>query len=157
MIFVTVGTHGQAFTRMLREVEALPDQAQLVVQYGHGSPPPGVHRAAAFMAFGEMEEWFEAADVVVTHAGVGSILCARRAGHRPIVVPRYHELGEHVDDHQVELTRALSERGEVTPAWRDEELAAVVAACGGSDREEWRGAGDGALQRAVREALLGAQ
>jgi UDP-N-acetylglucosamine transferase subunit ALG13 len=146
---------------MIRGVEQLPDQAEIVIQHGHDAAPPGVRHAAPFMPFGEMEEYFGTADLVVTHAGVGSILCARRAGHRPIVVPRYRELGEHVDDHQVELTRALSELGEVTPVWRDEEIADVVADVvadsprrGGDDHSSH---GDGALQRAVRAALLGSQ
>jgi len=156
LIFVTVGTHDQAFSRMLAGIEALPDRAEIVIQYGYGTAPSGVSHAAAFMSFGEMEQYFEAADLVVTHAGVGSILCARRAGHTPIVVPRYHELGEHVDDHQVELTRALAQLGEVTPVWRDEEIATVVAldAARGEGRPS---GGDGALQRAVRSALLDAQ
>jgi UDP-N-acetylglucosamine transferase subunit ALG13 len=141
---------------MLAGVEALPDQVEVVVQYGNGPAPSGVAHAAAFMPFGEMERNFEAADLVVTHAGVGSILCARRAGHTPIVVPRYHELGEHVDDHQVELTRALAGLGEVTPVWRDEEIATAVAAAGARGEARPTG-GDGALQRAVRSALLGVQ
>ena len=157
LIFVTVGTHGQAFSRMLRGVEQLPEQAEIVIQYGQGEAPSGVRHAAAFMPFGEMEEYFGTADLVVTHAGVGSILCARRAGHRPIVVPRYRELGEHVDDHQVELTRALSELGEVTPVWRNEEIAPAVAASSRRDRGALPSGGDGALQRAVRAALLDAQ
>ncbi|MGH2937437.1 MAG: glycosyltransferase [Solirubrobacterales bacterium] len=156
MIFATVGTHGQAFPRMLAGVEALPDPAEIVIQYGNGPAPVGFGHAAAFMPFSEMERHFEAADLVITHAGVGSILCARRAGHTPIVVPRYHELGEHVDDHQVELTGALAELGEVTPVWRDEELATVVAAAAARGEARPSG-GDGALQRAVRSALLGAQ
>jgi UDP-N-acetylglucosamine transferase subunit ALG13 len=156
LIFVTVGTHDQPFERMLAGVEALPDLAEIVIQYGYASAPSGVARAEAFMPFGEMERCFEAADLVITHAGVGSILCARRAGHTPIVIPRYHELGEHVDDHQVELTRALAGLGEVTPVWRDEDLATVVAGAGARGEARPSG-GDGALQRAVREALLGAQ
>jgi UDP-N-acetylglucosamine transferase subunit ALG13 len=156
LIFVTVGTHDQAFPRMLAGVKGLPDQSEIVIQYGNGPAPTRVAHAAGFMPFGEMERYFEAADLVITHAGVGSILCARRAGHTPVVVPRYHELGEHVDDHQVELTRALAELGEVTPVWRDEEIATVVAAAGLRGEARPVG-GDGALQRAVRSALLGAQ
>jgi len=55
-----------------------------------------------------------AADVVVTHAGVATIVDAVRAGHRPIVVARRHHLGEHVDDHQLQIVAALEELGMVT-------------------------------------------
>lgn len=51
------------------------------------------------------------ADVVVTHAGVGSALAAMRAGRRAIYVPRRRRHGEHVDDHQVEMARELNRRG----------------------------------------------
>lgn len=125
MIFVTVGTHHQPFTRLLDALGVL-DPAELVVQYGPGEPPPGVARAEAFMPFEEMVANFKAADVVVTHAGVGSILCARREGHTPLVVPRRHDLGEHVDEHQAELTRALEARGSVVAVWETERLAELV-------------------------------
>jgi UDP-N-acetylglucosamine transferase subunit ALG13 len=49
------------------------------------------------------------ADVVVCHGGVGSLLDLVTHGVRPIVIPRLVELGEHVDNHQVELTRYFSE------------------------------------------------
>ena len=39
-----------------------------------------------------------AADVVISHAGVGSALTALRCGKRPILVPREAARGEHVDD-----------------------------------------------------------
>jgi UDP-N-acetylglucosamine transferase subunit ALG13 len=127
LIFVTVGTHHDPFARLLAALGEL-DAAELVVQYGPGKPPPGVARAEAFMPFEQMVECFQAAEKVVTHAGVGSILCASREGHTPLVVPRRHDLGEHVDEHQAELTRALAARGAVVPVWDVGELAELVAA-----------------------------
>lgn len=126
MIFVTVGTHHDPFERFLGALGQL-DASQLVVQYGPGTPPPGVARAEAYLPFEEMLECFRAADKVITHAGVGSILCARRAGHTPLVVPRRHDLGEHVDEHQAELTRALAARGSVIEVTDLSQLAAVLA------------------------------
>ena len=65
------------------------------------------------MPFDVLNAQMRDADVVVTHAGVGSVLCARQAGHVPVVVPRLHRLDEHVDDHQVELVAALGADGHV--------------------------------------------
>lgn len=45
---------------------------------------------------------------VIAHAGIGSILTVQSNGGRPIVVPRARCFGEHVDDHQVEIARALT-------------------------------------------------
>ncbi len=50
---------------------------------------------------------------MITHAGVGSILITLMNGKRPIVVPRLARFREHVDDHQLELARRLSEIGVV--------------------------------------------
>ena len=125
MIFVTVGTHHQPFDRLLGALDAL-DGHELVVQYGPAAPPAEVKRAEAYMPFDAMLECFRTADVVVTHAGVGSILCARREGHVPLVVPRRHDLGEHVDEHQAELTRKLEVRGSVVAIWDTGDLAKAV-------------------------------
>lgn len=152
MIFVTVGTHQQPFERMLAALAALP-AGELVVQHGYGAAPPGVAQAAAFMSFGEMLDQFEAAQTVVTHAGVGSILLAMRVGHTPIVVPRYKRFGEHVDDHQVELTRALAEGGRVIPAWSTDDLAATVSAA--PPRRPPPERGERPIHAAVRAALRG--
>lgn len=154
MIFVTVGTHQQAFQRLLDGLVNLPDD-ELVVQYGYGRPPLGTEEAAAFFGYREVLERMERARVVVTHAGVGSILTALRVGHTPVVVPRLHSFGEHVDDHQVELVRRLEEEGRVLAAWDISELAGAVArvpprqAPGQTDLRQVQ------LQRAVRDALNG--
>jgi len=127
LIFVTVGTHHQPFDRLLGALADLPGD-ELVVQYGPGAPPPGVNRAADYLPFDEMLACYAEADKVITHAGVGSILCARRAGQLPLVVPRRHDLGEHVDDHQAELVRKLEPRGSVIAVWDTADLAAAVTA-----------------------------
>ncbi|MEX1140865.1 MAG: glycosyltransferase [Thermoleophilaceae bacterium] len=153
MIFVTVGTHHQPFERLLDALARL-DGDRLVVQYGVGERPARASAAAAFMPFDAMLEHFRAADVVVTHAGVGSILCAAREGHVPLVVPRSAELGEHVDDHQIELTNALAKRGSVVPVWDVDELGEAIAHA--PPRGSTTVSADPALCRAVRMALGGA-
>lgn len=152
MIFVTVGTHHQPFDRLLGALEALNGE-ELIVQYGNARPPAGVARSADYMPFDAMLSCFRDADVVVTHAGVGSILCATREGHTPLVVPRRHDLGEHVDDHQVELTRALEAHGSVIAVWDTDTLGELVASA--PPRRADVEAVEPALCGDVREALLG--
>jgi UDP-N-acetylglucosamine transferase subunit ALG13 len=126
MIFATVGTHGQRFDRLLAALERLPAPGEVVVQYGVGEPPRRVREAAADMSFEEVGRHIETAEVVISHAGVGSILRARDAGHVPVVMPRLARLGEHVDDHQVELAEALTKDGAVVPVWPGDELAPKI-------------------------------
>lgn len=137
---------------MLDAVGLIEDD-EVVVQYGTGSPPPGVARAEAFMPFDQMLDCYRAASAVVTHAGVGSILCATREGHTPLVVPRQHALGEHVDDHQAELTRALEGHGRVVAVWDTAELPRLLAAL--PPRQENPEAVEPPLCPTVRAALLG--
>lgn len=52
-----------------------------------------------------------AADVVVAHSGVGSVLQQFGLGKSPVLAVRQATHDEHVDDHQTGLAEALSERG----------------------------------------------
>lgn len=126
MIFVTLGTHHDPFSRLIDGLDALP-AADLIVQYGHSLPPREASSTADFLPFADMVERIRRADAVITHAGVGSILLCLRNGHVPLVVPRQRRHGEHVDDHQVELTRALAERRTVIPVWDVADLPDLVA------------------------------
>ena len=150
MIFVTVGTHQQPFDRLLDGLAGLP-AGELVVQHGYGAAPGGVARAAPFMSYLEMVRCFEEAERVVTHAGVGSILSARRAGHVPVVVPRLRRHGEHVDDHQLELVRGLAATGHVIAVLDTAALAGAVAAA--PPRGAPPAASEGGLQAALRAEL----
>jgi UDP-N-acetylglucosamine transferase subunit ALG13 len=150
VIFVTLGTHHDPFTRLIDGLAALPAD-ELVVQHGHSPAPPGVAEAVEFLAFADMLERIRAADVVVTHAGVGSILLCLRNGRTPLVVPRRRAHGEHVDDHQVELTSALADAGKVVPVWNVADLPRLVADA--PPPAEPQPPREGPLHRAVKQAL----
>lgn len=125
MIFATCGSSPAPFSRMMEALSALPS-GELYAQHGPAAAPPCAG-AYAFLPFNRMVELIERADVVVSHAGVGSIICALRAGHVPIVFPRLKRYGETVDDHQAELAEALQRRGNVCVVWTADELVAAVA------------------------------
>jgi UDP-N-acetylglucosamine transferase subunit ALG13 len=154
VIFATVGTHHDGFPRMLRALERLPHDEELVVQHGHGTPPANADVAEPFLPFPQMSEYFGRADVVVTHAGVGSILMAIRHGHVPIVVPRLKRNGEHVDDHQVELAERLAAQHRVHVIWDESELAGAVKEV--PRRGPPASLPETGLHVAVRDALYGA-
>ena len=48
--------------------------------------------------------------MVVAHAGVGAALAALEVGKCPVLVPRRHARGEHVDDHQIQIATELGDR-----------------------------------------------
>ncbi|MEW6583787.1 MAG: glycosyltransferase, partial [Actinomycetota bacterium] len=114
MIFVTVGTNEARFDRLLRAVDGLDVDEEIVVQNGASGVRPARASCVDFLPFDEMVAHVDRCRVVVTHAGVGSILLALSRGRRPVVVPRLKRHGEAVDDHQVPLTRRLAAQGLVT-------------------------------------------
>ncbi|HKP17783.1 MAG TPA: glycosyltransferase [Gaiellaceae bacterium] len=155
MIFVTVGGSTRPFPRLTQALSALPLD-ELVVQHGPSAVPDGVAHAVPFMDFAEVLDHLQRADVVVSHAGSGSVICARRNGHTPVLVPRLARYDETVDDHQAEFAAALEEAGEAIVVWDVERLAEAVSAVPRrvTPREttEWR---SGTLHEAVRRAIHG--
>ncbi|SCG73843.1 glycosyltransferase [Micromonospora coxensis] len=112
-IVVALGTHERfGFPRLLaRLAQVLPPEAEVLWQVGSTVIPRMPAGARRQVPHAQMQQALREADVVVTHAGVGSALAAMRAGHRAIYVPRRRAHGEHVDDHQVEMARELDRRG----------------------------------------------
>lgn len=112
---VALGTHHEPFNRL---VDAVLDAVRggrlaepVLVQAGATLVADGRARVVDFLARDELAAACREAEVVVAHAGAGIIATALRAGRRPIVMARRVALGEHVDDHQLEITRKLGELG----------------------------------------------
>jgi UDP-N-acetylglucosamine transferase subunit ALG13 len=80
------------------------------VQYCQ-SRPPQLAEGQPYLDYPVLIDLMSASTVVVSHGGPTTISEARRAGHRPLVVPRRASLGEHVDDHQVRFTDRLARSG----------------------------------------------
>jgi UDP-N-acetylglucosamine transferase subunit ALG13 len=114
MIFVTVGTNEAPFDRLLEAVAALPSGEELVVQHGASAVRVPGATVVDFLPFEQIVENVRRARVVVTHAGVGSIIVALSNGKRPVVVPRLKQFGEAVDDHQLSFGRRFADAGLVT-------------------------------------------
>jgi len=114
MIFVTVGTNEAPFDRMLRGLDGPELGEEVVVQHGSCSVRPRQASCTESFRYDELVELVRRARIVVSHAGVGSVLTALANGKRPIVVPRLHRFGEAVDDHQLVFAQRLEQAGLVT-------------------------------------------
>ena len=115
LLLVTVGTDHHPFDRLVRWVDAWlaghPGRLPCLMQTGTSAPPPGAADWQAYLEYDALQEAMASAAAVVCHGGPGTILGARQVGAVPIVVPRQHRLGEHVDDHQVAFSRRLAAEG----------------------------------------------
>ena len=124
MIFVTLGTQAYPFDRLLRALEGVGEE--LVVQGGPSEFRPGGATWFDYLEYEPLLEHIRRARVVVSHAGVGTVMTAVAEGKRPVVVPRLHRHGEAVDDHQVPIGRRLAQAGLVTLVEDPGQLAAAL-------------------------------
>ncbi|MCA1005055.1 glycosyltransferase [Rhodococcus hoagii] len=67
--------------------------------------------AVAELSTVDFDQAIDECDVVITHAGIGNVLRILDKGKVPVVVPRRRARGEHVDDHQLELCKTLTQSG----------------------------------------------
>jgi UDP-N-acetylglucosamine transferase subunit ALG13 len=133
VIFVTVGSSGLPFDRLLREIERIAADDELLVQHGPSQIKPRNAHCVPFMHFAELERTVASARIVITHAGAGSILLSLMNRKRPIVVPRNSRYGEVVDDHQEHFAERLARDSLVTLVLEPADLARVVAEQKGDD------------------------
>jgi UDP-N-acetylglucosamine transferase subunit ALG13 len=112
-VFVTLGTiHPYRFDRLVdRLVEVAPAGTEFVWQLGstpRDDLPGEVHVEMSAAAFVEAAR---TSDLVVTHAGVGTVMGLLDERRPVLVVPRRRAHKEHVDDHQLQITREVERRG----------------------------------------------
>jgi UDP-N-acetylglucosamine transferase subunit ALG13 len=134
MILITCGTNEQPFDRLVAAAHDLGDGEHLFVQHGASQVEHGFGEWVDFVSFDELADRMRDARVVISHAGVGSIILARRCGKVPIIVPRRADLGEAVDDHQVPLARRLHDRGLVELVENVADLPRAVRLANGTAR-----------------------
>ena len=111
-VVVTVGTTDRCFRRLIaRLVEILPPGIEVLWQTGHSAVDDLGIEARRLVPEAELAAAVAEADVVVSHAGAGSLALALQAGRCPVFVPRRAAAGEQIDDHQAELARWADGRG----------------------------------------------
>lgn len=114
MIFVTVGTHEQQFNRLVECVDQMKEkgllQEEVIIQTGFSTYEPKHCTWQKLLPFQQMVKNVEQARIVITHGGPSSFIMPLQIGKIPIVVPRQKQYEEHVNDHQVDFCRAVSQR-----------------------------------------------
>lgn len=120
MIYVTVGSHYQGFDRLVRKMDEISGKIdeKVIMQIGQTKYRP---LNAEYFDFDgrshEIERLNREARIVVSHAGVGSIITALKQGTPIIVVPRLKRFNEVIDDHQMEIADAISDDQRVIVAY----------------------------------------
>lgn len=111
MILVTLGTQNQSFVRLLELIENSNIDDEIVVQAGKTKFESKKMKIFEYIPYEEMTELIKKSDLIITHGGTGSILMPLKMGKKVIAVPRLAKYGEHVDNHQTQLTSIFQEEG----------------------------------------------
>ena len=114
MIFVTVGTHEQPFDRLIKAVDELKRDGiiteDVIMQTGFSTYEPKYCKWSKLISYQDMLKNIENAHIVITHGGPASFIMPLQISKIPIVVPRQHQFGEHINDHQLEFARNMEKR-----------------------------------------------
>lgn len=114
MIFVTVGTHEQAFNRLVKHIDDLKRDGfikeEVIIQTGFSTYEPMYCTHSKLFSYQLMIKNVSDARIVITHGGPSSFIMPMQIGKIPIVVPRLKQFGEHVNNHQLEFSKAVEER-----------------------------------------------
>jgi UDP-N-acetylglucosamine transferase subunit ALG13 len=156
MIFVTVGTE-LPFNRLVRVVDEwakATGRRDVFAQIGETDWHPTHIAWSKFLQPSEFTRRFSEAKVVVSHAGMGTILSALQWEKPILVMPRRASLGEHRNEHQLATARRLAELGKINVAMDETELRKMVDTFGQLRPREKIGAyANNSLITALREFI----
>jgi len=126
MTLVTLGTQHQEFTRLLDYIENSNLKGEIIVQAGYTKYESKRMKIFDFISYDEMEKYIDKSDLVITHAGTGSIVMPLKKDKKVIACARLSKFGEHVDDHQVELVDVFYSEGYILKIDEDTSLDEVL-------------------------------
>ncbi len=128
MIFVAVGTQ-LPFDRLVRTIDEWAGKApgrDVFAQIANGVYTPQHIEWARSILPTEFQASLERCQLLVAHAGIGSILSALELGKPVIVLPRQAALGEHRNDHQLATAKRFGARGMVRVAQDETDLRRLL-------------------------------
>lgn len=122
LIFVTLGTQDKQFTRLLDAVEKLNTDEEIIVQAGSTSYNSKKMKIYQYLSKDVMNDYMKKARVVISHAGVGTIINGLKLHKKMIVAARLKKYNEHVNDHQLQILNTFAKEEYIIPLNNYEEL-----------------------------------
>lgn len=114
MILVTVGMQ-LAFDRLIRAMDELAPSIDtpIVAQTGKGAYQAVNIRTVESIAPTDFDSMIRQTQLIVAHAGIGTVLTAQKFRKPILLFPRRAALGEHRNDHQLATVAQLKGRAGV--------------------------------------------
>ena len=115
MILILLGTQDKPFKRLLKTVDkAINDgfiKEEVIAQVGFTKYDSPNIKTFDLIPKDEYEKIISEADLIITHAGVGSILTGLKKDKKVIAAARLKEYGEHTNNHQQEILNEFYKKG----------------------------------------------
>ena len=131
MIFVSVGTQ-LPFERLIKAMDEWAkdnSDVEIYAQIGATEYQPKHMTFSRKVTPTEYDNYFTKAKVIVSHAGMGTIITGLEANKPMVLMPRLHRLGEHRNDHQVGTAEKFSRFDLVTIVSEAAQLTSAVENC----------------------------
>lgn len=127
MIFITVGTQ-LPFDRLIDVLDnILGCDVECIAQVGLGGAVSKKMSCYETISPDEFEVYCKRSSLIISHAGMGSIITALSLKKPIIIFPRVAGLGEHRNDHQLATAKSFSNTPGVYPAFSNAELADLLS------------------------------
>ena len=125
-----LGTQNNSFHRLLEEINKLIKkeiiQEEVIVQAGYTKYETPNMEIFGLIPKEELKQYQQEARIIITHGGAGSIITSLQYGKKVIAVPRKHEYGEHVNNHQEEIVELFNSKGYIIGTNGVEELEQAI-------------------------------
>lgn len=126
MIFVTLGTQDKQFKRLLEAVEKIDTDEKIIAQVGSTKFTSKKMEIHQYLSTDEFQKYMNSARVIITHAGVGTILNGLKLHKKMVVAARRKEYKEHVNDHQIQLLETFANEGYIIPLYDFDKLQEAI-------------------------------
>ncbi|RZK24059.1 MAG: glycosyl transferase family 28 [Flavobacterium sp.] len=124
MIFITTGTQ-EPFERLIKAMdEVAPKLSGMPIMAQAFKTGYFVQNfdIIEFMSPTDFEHYFNEAHLIVSHAGMGTIITALQRNKPILVLPRLLKYKEHRSDHQYDTAKKMEELGYINVAYDEKEL-----------------------------------
>lgn len=128
MIFLTIGTT-EPLDRLvvaMDNIAALLPDVSIIAQISNSSYAVKNMKTTGFLSPVEYYELFNKASLIISHAGMGTILSALQKGKSIIIMPRMVDLGEAKNNHQIATAIKLAALNYVKIANDEDQLFLLI-------------------------------
>lgn len=136
MIFVTVGNM-DPFDRLIKAMDewagSQANKVEILAQIGTGTYRPKNLEYIDFLTPSQYREAFDRADLVVSHAGMGSIITALESYKPMVIMPKLASLGEQRNEHQLATAKRFKRSALIQVAYDVDELYLKLTEASTSD------------------------